>query len=89
MNKQEFIAQVALEAGVTPTMAAKCMQAFVVTLGEELAKGNEIVVANLGKFRVKDRPERIGVLPGTQEKITIPARKNIHFAPAKQLKEQI
>lgn len=88
MTKQEFIAAVALEAGVTEKMAQKCMQAFVVTLAEELQKGNEVVIANFGKFRIKTRAEREGVIPGTQEKILIPAKKAVHFAPLKQFKDK-
>jgi DNA-binding protein HU-beta len=52
-------------------------------------KGEEVVIANFGSFKVKERAERKGRNPKTGEEIIIPAKKVVSFSPGKNLKESV
>ena len=83
MNKTEFIAAVAEEAGLSKTDAAKA----VVT--EEMKKGEKVQLIGFGNFEVSKRPAREGINPATKEKITIAAANVPKFKAGKALKEAL
>ena len=88
MNKTEFIAAVAEEAGLSKTDAAKAVKAFtdVVT---EMKKGEKVQLIGFGNFEVSKRPAREGINPATKEKITIAAANVPKFKAGKALKEAL
>ena len=58
MNKTEFIAAIAEEAGLSKTDAAKAVKAFTDVVVEEMKKGEKIQLVAFGTFEVSKRPER-------------------------------
>ena len=58
MNKTEFIAAIAEEAGLSKTDAAKAVKAFTDVVVEEMKKGEKIQLVGFGTFEVSKRPER-------------------------------
>ena len=89
MNKTEFIAAIAEEAGLSKTDAAKAVKAFTDVVVEEMKKGEKIQLVGFGTFEVSKRPERQGINPATKERIRIKASKNVKFRPSKSLKEKV
>ena len=77
MNKTEFIAAIAEEAGLSKTDAAKAVKAFT------------DVVVEFGTFEVSKRPERQGINPATKEKITIAAANVPKFKAGAGLKNAL
>ena len=67
MNKTEFIAAIAEEAGLSKTDAAKAVKAFTDVVVEEMKKGDKIQLVGFGSFEVSKRPERQGIYPATKE----------------------
>jgi DNA-binding protein HU-beta len=49
-------------------------------------RGDEIILAGFGKFKVKDAAARQGRNPATGETIEIAATRKLGFTPAKQVK---
>ena len=89
MTKAELIARVAEKAGVSKKQADRCLKAFIEAIVDALQKGERVAIPGFGIFSVRERAERRGKNPRTGETIIIPARKVVHFKPAKQLKELI
>ena len=89
MNKTEFIAAVAEEAGLSKTDAAKAVKAFTDVVTEEMKKGEKVQLIGFGIFEVSKRPAREGINPATKEKITIAAANVPKFKAGKALKEAL
>ena len=89
MNKTEFIAAIAEEAGLSKTDAAKAVKAFTDVVVEEMKKGEKIQLVGFGTFEVAERAARTGKNPQTGEAIKIPASKAPKFKAGKALKDVV
>lgn len=89
MNKTEFIAAIAEEAGLSKTDAAKAVKAFTDVVVEEMKKGEKIQLVGFGTFEVSKRLERQGINPATKEKITIAAANVPKFKAGAALKNAL
>ena len=89
MNKTEFVAAIAEEAGISKADAAKAVKAFTDVVVEEMKKGEKIQLVGFGTFEATERPERQGINPSTKEKITIPAAKVPKFKAGAALKKEL
>ncbi len=89
MNKTEFTAAIAEEAGLSKADAAKAVKAFTEVVVEELKKGEKIQLVGFGTFEVSHRPERQGINPATGEKLTIAAANVPKFKAGAALKNAL
>ena len=89
MNKTEFIAAVAEEAGLSKTDAAKAVKAFTDVVTEEMKKGEKVQLIGFGNFEVSERPAREGRNPQTGKTMKIEACKAPKFKAGKALKDAI
>ena len=89
MNKTELIAAVAEKAEITKKDAEKAVSAVIDTIIEKVADGEEIRIVGFGTFERRERKERIGCDPRTNEKITIAASKVPAFKAGKAFKEAV
>lgn len=86
MNKTELIPKIAQKAEISKKDADVFFNAVLETIAEELENGNKIQIVGFGTFEVKERAERLGRDPRTNEVITIPASKAPVFKASKVLK---
>jgi len=89
MNKSDLIKQIAERSGLTQAQASTALQAFEITVIDELANGHEVVLMGFGTFKITDRAARSGRNPKTGEKIEIAASKVPTFKAGKALKEAV
>ncbi len=89
MNKTELIAAVAEKAEITKKDAEKAVSAVIDTIIEKVADGEEIRIVGFGTFERRERKERTGSDPRTNEKITIPASKVPAFKAGKAFKDAV
>lgn len=90
MNKIDFISNVIVESGIADKNAVEAVIKGVATVIINAAKvGDDVQIAGLGIFKLKESAERQGVNPATGEKITIAASKSIAFKPAKAVKDAL
>ncbi|MBP3701581.1 MAG: HU family DNA-binding protein, partial [Lachnospiraceae bacterium] len=75
MNKTEFIAAVAEQAGLSKKDAEKAVKAYNDVVAAELAKGGKVQLVGFGTFEVSERPEREGRNPKSGETMMIAASK--------------
>ncbi len=89
MNKTQLINTVAEKTGLKKKDADAAVNAFFEALEDTLVSGEKVQLFGFGNFSVEERAERKGRNPATGESITIPATKQIKFAPASVLKAKI
>ena len=89
MNKGELVANVAEKAGISKKDAEKALNSVLAAIEEALIAGEKVQLVGFGTFEVKERKERIGKNPNTQEAMTIPASKAPTFKAGKALKEAV
>ena len=89
MNKIEFIAAVAEQAGLSKKDAEKAVKAYTEVVAAELAKGGKVQLVGFGTFEVSERPEREGRNPKSGETMMIAASKAPKFKAGKALKDQV
>lgn len=89
INKAELAAQVAEATEISKKEAGEVVEAVITAVTKNLAEGNDVVIAGLGKFVVRERAARTGKNPQTGEKIEIAATKVPAFVAAKALKDAV
>lgn len=89
MKKAELVAAVAAKANISKKDADAAIAAVVAVVTDALKAGDEVAIANLGTFKVKERAAREGVNPATGAKIKIAAAKVPAFKAGKALKDAV
>ena len=87
MNKSDLITAVAARTDMKKTAIAEVLDALGVVVTDQLALGEDVPLAGLGKLSVKTRAARSGRNPATGETMDIPAKHVAHFSAAKALKD--
>ena len=89
MNKTELIAAIAERTELSKKDAEKALKAFTDVVAEQMKNGEKVQLVGFGTFEVKERKERSGINPRTQEPITIAASKTPVFKAGKALKDAV
>lgn len=89
MNKAGIVDAVHEKLGTTKVAAEEAVDTVISTIVNNLKGGEEVSIAGLGIFSVKDRAARTARNPRTGEPVQIPAMKVPKFRPAKALKEAV
>ena len=89
VNKNELIASIASEAGLTKADAGKALDAFISSITQALKAGDEVRLVGFGTFAVSKRAATTGRNPRTGETIKIAARKQPKFKAGKTLQDAV
>ena len=89
MNKGELVDAVAAKTNITKKQADEIISAFLSIVTEAVANGDKVTLIGFGSFERRDRSEREGRNPKTNEPMTIPATKVPAFSAGKQFKEKV
>ena len=89
MSKQDLIDSVAQHTEITKEKAAVAVNAMITYIEGSLAKGEEVSIPPLGKFKITARKARDGRNPTTGATIKIPASNVPKFQPSKTLKDAV
>lgn len=89
MNKADIVDAVHAVLGGTKVQAEQAVEAVVNSIINTLKKGDEVSIAGVGIFSVKQRAARDARNPRTGETIKVPAMKVPKFRAAKALKEAV
>lgn len=88
-GKADVINAIAEQAGISKKEASAAFDAFVGYISDSCVRGERCAVPGLGSFSLSHRKAREGRNPRTNEKITIPASKNVRFKAGKDLREAV
>jgi DNA-binding protein HU-beta len=89
MNKQELLAKVVKDTGVTKTGAGKMLDSVLDGIGKALKKGDTITFVGFGTFKTSVRKARVARNPRTGEPIKIAKRRVPRFTAGKALKNLV
>ena len=89
MNKQAIIDAVHEKLGGTKVSAEQAVDTVVDSIVSTLKGGDEVSIAGLGIFSVKQRAARTARNPRTGEPIQVPAMRVPKFRAAKALKDAV
>ena len=89
MNKNDLVANVATQAGLSKADATKAVDATFDAITTALKKGDEVRLVGFGTFAVSKRAASEGRNPRTGEKIKIKASKQPKFKAGKVLKDAV
>jgi DNA-binding protein HU-beta len=89
MNKQGIAEAVQGVLGGTKVQAEQVVETVLETIIKSLKKGDEVSIAGLGIFSVKQRAARTARNPRTGEAIKVAAMKVPKFRAAKALKDAV
>jgi len=89
VNKNDLVAAVADDAGISKADAAKAVDSVLDSVTSALKKGDDVRLVGFGTFSVADRAASEGRNPRTGEKIKIPASKQPKFKAGKGLKDAL
>lgn len=89
MNKQDLIAKIAKDTGITKTAAGQALDSFFEGLTKAFKKGQSVTFVGFGTFKAATRKARTARNPQTGAAIKIPKRKVVGFKAGKGLKDAI
>jgi DNA-binding protein HU-beta len=86
VNKQELIAKVVKDTGLTKVGATAAIESFIDAITRSLKKGAPVTYVGFGTFKPVQRKARTARNPQTGEAIKIPKRRAVRFTAGKALK---
>lgn len=89
MNRNDLIAAVADNAGLSKGDATKAVDSVFAAITDAMKSGDEVRLVGFGTFLVTERGPSKGRNPRTGEEIQIPASKQPKFKAGKGLKDQL
>lgn len=89
MNKKDFVAAIAENAGLSKKDAEAALKATFVTIEKALVAGDKVSITGFGTFEIRERKARTGKNPRTGESVKIAACKAPAFRPSHVLKENV
>ena len=89
MNKVELTKSVATRTGVTQKDAAVYVDAVIESIKDGMIEDGKVQIVGFGTFEVKERAEREGRNPATNQPMLIPATRVLKFKVGAKLKEEI
>lgn len=88
-NKNSIVEAVTEALGASKADAERAVDTVINTVVNSLKAGEEVSIAGLGIFSVKDRAARTARNPKTGESVQVPATKVPKFRAAKALKDAV
>jgi len=89
MNRQQLIARIVKQTGVSKSLASKMVATTLAAISKALKKGDAVTLVGFGTFKTTVRKARKGRNPQTGGTIRIPRRKAVRFSAGKSLKTSI
>ena len=89
MKTGELVDAVAEKANVTKKQADAVITATIEIIMDAVSGDDKVTLVGFGSFEARERKEREGRNPKTNEKMTIPATKVPAFSAGKMFKEKV
>lgn len=87
IGKQDIEIIVSDKTSHTKQSVHEIITAFMDTIAEKIANGDDVVIPGFGSWKLQAVAERKARNMHTDETITIPAHNRVKFSPGKDLKD--
>ena len=89
MNRQDVVAKIAKDTGITKTNAAAVVESIIDGITRSLKKGDPVSFVGFGTFKISNRKARTARNPQTGAAIKVPKRRVPRFTAGKALKQAV
>ncbi|HPR16777.1 MAG TPA: HU family DNA-binding protein [Candidatus Cloacimonadota bacterium] len=89
MTKADLVRLVSAETGIIRKDVSLAVDAFLEAVKDSMKDGKHIEIRGFGTFKLKERKERIGRNPKTEEKVTVPKRVVPTFKFSRAFKDEV
>ena len=89
VSKADLVDLIAADTGHTKKDVKDVIDTFLSKITQHLDSTYRVQLTGFGTFEVRKRKARMGVRPGTTERIEIPESKYPAFRPGKGLKDRV
>ena len=89
LTKADIIQAVAEGNGFSKAKASETVETLLEIIKRTLEVGEDVLISNFGKFCVKDKKERVGRNPATEEPMILASRKVVTFKCSGKSRERI
>ena len=89
LTKADIISAIQTENGYSLQKSADIVKTLLEIIKSTLESGEDVLVSGFGRFCVKDKRERRGRNPATDEDMVLPARRVVTFKSSGRLRNRI
>jgi DNA-binding protein HU-beta len=89
VNKQELIAKIVKDTGLTKVSATGAVESLLDGIKKSLKKGNGVTFVGFGSFQTSMRKARTARNPQTGAAVKVPKRRVVRFKAGKALKDSV
>ncbi len=89
LTKSQIIEEVRANNRLTKKQSSETVETLLEIMKETLISGEDVLISDFGKFRVKEKSERRGRNPATGEDMMLDARKVVTFKCSGKLRKRV
>ena len=89
LTKADIISTIQLENGYTLNRSADIVEILLEIIKRTMESGENVMITGFGKFQVKDKRERRGRNPATNDDMILPPRRVVTFKCSGRLRDRI
>ena len=89
LTKDRIIESIHKDTNLKKVETARTFQSLMEIMKKTLSSGEDILISGFGKFCVKEKKERKGRNPQTEEDMTLEGRRVVTFKWSGKLKEKL
>jgi DNA-binding protein HU-beta len=89
MTKADIVKEISQNTGIENVTVVKAVEAFMETMKDSLAGGNNVYLRGFGSFIVKKRAEKTARNISKNTTVIVPAHNIPSFKPAKKFVAQV
>ena len=89
VTKQRLIESIQNQTEFSKKESAELVESVIEYITRSLENGEDVLISNFGKFKVKEKSARKGRNPSTGDPMMLPARKVVTFSVSNNFKDKI
>ena len=89
LTKSQIIEAIAEQNGFTRKKSSETVETLLGIIKSTLESGEDVLISGFGKFCVKEKRERRGRNPATEEDMMLAPRRTVTFKCSRNLRERI
>ena len=89
LTKADIIEAIQKKTGYSRKQSSEITEVLLEIIKQTLESGEDVMISGFGKFKVKNKKERKGRNPVTNEDLMLPPRRVVAFKCSNKLKTQI
>ena len=88
LTKMDLITAIQTQNGYSPKKSADIVETLLEIIKSTLESGEDVLISGFGKFRVREKRERLGRNPATGDDMILEPRKVVTFKCSGKLRDR-